>query len=255
VAQPRSSVAEAAAQMDARWTARAWPDLMEDSIAVGQEALRADPQSYDVTWRLARAYWWSGHTSVDQRVTRRNCRQGAEYAETAATLRPDRVEGYYYLAIATGEYAATIGISTALWKGVGPKIEQAALNAYAVDKHFDNGGPMITLGRFYSMLPWPLQDLDKSRRYLEEARDSHPHALVGRFYLAETYYKRRELALAQQELEFVIRAGPAAGTALVSPSAYEQATQRMAQWFYGVTPGAIGVARPNGGGDGNGPAD
>jgi predicted Zn-dependent protease len=182
-------------------------------------------------WRTARAVWWVGHTTDDTRVKRNRCLTATQLAERAIDLQPDRVEGHIYYAVAIGEYATTIGVNEVIWKGVGPKLEHAALRAYALDKDYDEGASMTTLGRYYSMLPWPLQDLQQSRRYLEELRQSHPHALIGRFYLAETYYKLGEHTLALHELEYVVSTEAVDGAAVVRPPPRDLAAQRLAQWF------------------------
>ena len=80
--------------------------------------------------------------------------------------------------------------------------------AYELDKHYEDGAPIVALGRFYHLLPWPLRDLERSAAYLEEARRTHPTALFGRVYLAETYYALGREQEARQELELVVAADP-----------------------------------------------
>lgn len=228
---PNNDERRAITQMDELWRQRAWPGPMEEVIAIGDGLLQSTPQSFEGAWRTARASWWIGHTADDSRVKRSRCLAAMKYAETAVGLDPNRVEGHFYYAMSIGEYATTIGIGEVVWKGLGPKLEQAALKAYALDKDYNDGAPMTTLGRYYSMLPWPVQDLQRSRRYLEELRQTHPQALVGRFYLAETYYKLGEHQLALQELQFVVHAAALDGAMEVRPSPRELAAQRLAHWF------------------------
>jgi hypothetical protein len=40
--------------------------------------------------------------------------------------------------------------------------------AYAIDKNYKQGGPMLSLGRFWSVLPWPLRDRPKGLDYFRE---------------------------------------------------------------------------------------
>ncbi len=218
------------ARMDELWAARGNADALRESMDLCNRALVADPESYEAAWRLARGYWWVAYRSEDRTLKKAMAVKAMDVARGAIALNADRVEGHYFHMLSIGEYGGSIGIVTAVRQGIGGKFENAALRAYELDRDFDGGGPMVALGRFYYLLPWPLRDLKKSRRYFEEARSRHPDTLFGRVFLAETYYALDERALARAELDFVLNAAlpPAAGPdALLSK---QRAAEILRKW-------------------------
>jgi predicted Zn-dependent protease len=81
------------------------------------------------------------------------------------------------------------------------------------------------------MLPWPLRDLNQSRRYLEEARQRHPHALWGRVYLAQTYYALGQERAAKTELRAVLALDPLADKQPEDTPAKAAAMQQLVEWY------------------------
>jgi hypothetical protein len=158
-------------------------------------------------------------------------RKAMEWADHARTDRPERVEGHYLFAIAAGEYANTIGAAQALTEGIAGKVESAALRAYAIDRDYSYGAPGTVLGRYYFMLPWPMRDLERSRRYLEEVVARHAGALIARDYLADTYHELGEREMARMQLTFVLAADLAPGTELDLPQPKTLAREAMERWF------------------------
>ncbi len=52
-----------------------------------------------------------------------------------------------------------------------------------------DGGPMKALGRFWFVLPWPMQDKKLSLQYLREFQKAFPSDAEGQVYLAEVLLK------------------------------------------------------------------
>jgi len=205
VAEANENASAQVARMDELWAARDRLDALREFIDVGNQTLALDPESYEAAWRVAHAYWWVAYRSEERTLKKGMATKAMDAAKRAIGLNPKRVEGQFIYTVALGEYGSSIGIITAIREGLGGKFERGALKAYELDRDFDGGGPMIALGRFYYMLPWPLRDLKKSRRYLEELRSRHPEALIGRVYLAETYYALGDKDEARAELELVLK--------------------------------------------------
>ena len=42
--------------------------------------------------------------------------------------------------------------------------------AYELDKMYNDAGPVLSLGRFWSVLPWPMRDRKKALEYYNEFR-------------------------------------------------------------------------------------
>ena len=232
-AQPTglTSFSDRLAKMDALWMQRATPGPMDELIRVGTEVLAEHPENYDATWRVSRAYWWIGHTTQDMAARTASCSEAMRYGEQAIHLAPEGVEGHFVYALSVGEYATAIGIAQAVMQGIGQKFERACLDTYALDRDYDNGAPIVALGRYYYVLPWPLRDLNQSRRYLEEARQRHPRALWGRVYLAQTYYALGQERAAKTELRAVLALDPLPEKRPDETPAKAAAMQQLVEWY------------------------
>jgi tetratricopeptide (TPR) repeat protein len=236
LAQPtaRTSFDDQLAKMDALWAQRAAPGPMDEIIRMGTAVLAQDPNSYDVAWRVSRAYWWMGHSTADMAARTTAGAAGMRYGEAAIHLAPDGVDGHFVYALSLAEYAAGIGSVQAVMQGIGQKLEREFLATYALDRDHDNGTPIVALGRYYYMLPWPLRDLNRSRRYLEEARQSHPRALWGRVYLAQTYYALGQERAAKTELRAVLALDPLPDKEPEDRPAKAAAMQQLVEWYGGT---------------------
>jgi hypothetical protein len=214
--------------MDDLYARRGQPGAIDALIAAGHSILQAEPDRYDAAWRLARALSWRAYAAAGRPAKRAIAATAMQHAETAVALNPTGVEGHFMLAIAVGVYGSSVGVAEALVRGIAPKFERAARTAYDLDKHFEDGSPIVALGRYHYELPWPLRDLERSAAYLEEAKRLHPTSLRGRLYLAETYYEIGKSQQAHAELAAVAAADP------TDPDAAEIiATARadLARWF------------------------
>ena len=94
---------------------------------------------------------------------------GMAAAAAAVAISPDRVEGHYYLAAMLGRKAerATVGALDLV-----PRIRDAAERAVAIDRTYDNCGPLLALGMLYiAAPPWPqsIGDPETGIDYLREA--------------------------------------------------------------------------------------
>jgi hypothetical protein len=231
------------ARMDQLWLHRDAQDAMPDSVSLATRVLDIDATNYEAQWRLARAYFWVADAQSSRVTKKAVAVKAVEWAERARNQRADRVEGHYFYAIAMGEYASTIGVMQAVMDGVAGKIESSAVRAHEIDRDFEHGGPGTVLGRYYFLLPWPKRDLARSRRYLEEVVARHPHKLIARDYLAETYYELGERDKAREQLAFVLVSDVAPGSELDQPPPKPLAQDAMQRWFPDA---AVAAGQPGG---------
>jgi tetratricopeptide (TPR) repeat protein len=218
-------------ELDRLWTERASPAAVERAVVLGRRSVAQHPSSYDLAWRLARAYWRKGDLTTDKAQRRETYATARRYAEASLKLDPDRVEGHCYYALTTGDYGGTLGLVGAARERIGASFEREIKRAYDINRDFDNGSPMLALGRYYFALPWPLRDLNQSRRYLEELKHRHPDVLLGRVYLAETDRALGDDAAAGRELQYVLGHDPMPGRAVEERDIKLDAEQRMREWF------------------------
>ena len=215
-------------EFDSLWPHRKEPGVLDHITKLGATAFRDDPRSYGAAWRLAKVYCWRSQSVKNPEEIKKAALQGIHYGDIARELNPDGVEGQFLYAFAVGIYGTNVGMAEVIFKGLASKFETAVKRAYDLDKHYEDGSPIVALGRYYFELPWPLRDLDRSLAYLEEARSSHPNSMFGRVYLAETYYTLGRKNEARQELEYVAGADPS-NSEWDKPM--EIAREKLAEWF------------------------
>lgn len=164
---------------------------IRQSIDMYAKAVAAAPDSYEANWKLARSNRWYGEQAKRDGVEnyKEICAQygkeGMKYGEKAIQLNPQGVEGHYYYGLSVGIYSDGVSILTALREGLKDKTQSSFEKAYDTDKTFNDGGPMLALGRFWFVLPWPMNDKKKSLAYLREAHKKFPNNIEGMLYLGE----------------------------------------------------------------------
>jgi len=149
-------------------------DNYQQAIALYKKAIAQNPDSYEANWKCARAHREYGESAKTEQVDgwKKICakygKEGMNYAQKAIELEPDRPDGYYYYGLNVGVYSDGVSIFTALSEGLKGKTQESFEKTYALDKMYKEAGPMIALGRFWQVLPWPMYDRKKSLKYYRE---------------------------------------------------------------------------------------
>lgn len=169
----------------------------KQAIALLEKELAANPDSYEANWKCARAYREYGDEAKSKKIEgwKDICaeygKKGMQYAQKAFELEPNRPDGHYYYGLNVGIYSDGVSIFTALSEGLKDKTQTSFEKAYAIDKMYKEAGPMLSLGRFWAVLPWPMRDRDKSLQYYREYQATEYFAdnLEAHFYLGELLYQ------------------------------------------------------------------
>jgi len=144
------------------------------AIELYKKALAANPNSYEANWKCARAHREYGDTAKTEKVEgwKKICAEygkaGMNFAQKATELEPDKPDGYYYYGLNVGIYSDGVSIFTAMSEGLKDKTQKSFEKTYNIDKMYRDAGPMIALGRFWQVLPWPMRDRKKSLKYYRE---------------------------------------------------------------------------------------
>ncbi|MEJ2167942.1 MAG: tetratricopeptide repeat protein [Desulfobacterales bacterium] len=149
-------------------------DNYRQAIELYQKALAENPDSYEANWKCARAYREYGDAAKTQKlkgwkdICAKYGKEGMQYAQKAIELEPEKPGGYYFYGLSVGIYSDGVSIFTALAEGLKDKTQKSFEKTYNIDKMYKEGGPMIALGRFWQVLPWPMYDRKKSLQYYRE---------------------------------------------------------------------------------------
>ena len=163
------------------------------SIDLYVKAVEQQPDDYEAAWKCARAYREYADKAKKKGVEgwKEICAQygkaGMQYAQKAIELKPERPDGHYYYGLNVGIYSDGVSIFTALKEGLKDKTQQSFEKTYEINKMYKDGGPMLSLGRFWAVLPWPLRDRKKSLAYYREYQETKYFATntEAQLFLAE----------------------------------------------------------------------
>ncbi len=177
--------------------ARGGLEGFQQAIALYEKALAENPDSYEANWKCARAYREYGYEAKSKKIEgwKEICakygKTGMQYAQKAIELAPDKPDGHYYYGINVGIYSDGVSVLTALAEGLKNKTQTSFEKTYEIDKMYKDAGPMLSLGRFWAVLPWPMRDREKSLKYYREYQDTEYFAdnLEAHFYIGEVLYQ------------------------------------------------------------------
>jgi len=147
---------------------------VKQSIELYLKAVEAGPNDYEAHWKCARAYREYGNKSKRKAVEgwETICKDygkaGMQYAQKAIEIAPEKPDGHYYYGLSVGIYSDGVSILKALQEGLKNKTQSSFEKAYELDKMYNEAGPMLSLGRFWAVLPWPMRDKKKSLEYYRE---------------------------------------------------------------------------------------
>lgn len=200
------------------------------SIEEYQKVLAIDPDNYEAHWKIARSMFFIGYISGDPEKQKKYGREGYKvYGARAVELRPDRVEGHLFYALSLGMYIRGIGTLKAFFRGLDRLYYKEISKAVEIDPGFEDGFPLISLGRYYYELPWFLRDVDKALEYYHRGLgyDSPPYAPGGRFFIAEGYLEKGEREKAREQLEFILTLPPHPGVPDCEEEGYERRARSL----------------------------
>jgi len=171
----------------------------------------AAPNDYALNWQAAQAarkygdYLVVNQLSGWKETARAAAKEGMKYGEVAFKLNPSGIEGWYYYGLCVGTYSDCVSVVTALTEGLKGKTQMGFENAYKFDKTYDNGGPILSLGRFWQVLPGIAgQDRKKAEQLFNEyisAYGNSPNANSDAWYFRGQLYKdTKRIDLAKADL-------------------------------------------------------
>lgn len=170
-------------------------DNCKKALDMCLEEVKKDPNSYKTNWMAAMACREYGNETKKaegqgwEAVCKEYGKKGMGYAEKAIEMEPKKPEGYYWYGMNVGIYSDGVSILTALKEGLKDKTQNSFETVYKIDKMYDKAGPIVALGRFWQVLPWPLNDKDKALEYYREFQKTKyyktPDAVEFNVYLGE----------------------------------------------------------------------
>ena len=204
---PAETPEELILQGDALYAQRRDPLLAAQAWAKYQEALRLAPDNYTALWKNAQVMYFIGDNSTSSAEKLKIFKQAMDICKKAIALRPNGVEGHYWLGVHTGSYGETRGVLKSLF--LNGDIISEMNKAIAIDGSYEKGGAYCVLGRLYFKVPGLFGGSNKkSRQNLEKCRQMAPKNSVNLLFLAETYWNMDEKEMAIRTLEELVSMDP-----------------------------------------------
>ncbi len=194
-------------QGDALYAQRA--DILKagQALAMYQGALKLSPDSFDALIKNVQAMYYVGDNSASSDEKKKIFKQAMDLCNKAIALRPDRVEGHYWLGVHTGSYGEARGVLKSLF--LKNDIIRAMERSIAIDGTYEQGGAYCVLGRLYFKVPGLFGgSKKKSRQNLEKCLQIAPKSSVGLLFIAETYWALDERELAVKALQELLAMEP-----------------------------------------------
>jgi tetratricopeptide (TPR) repeat protein len=178
---------------------------LQKAAALVDEKKSSKVDKIEIQLQLAIACFLASELEPDASIRLSWIAEGEKAAEKTQKAWPERVEGYYYLAVLKGRRAEQGGLS-----GIGQvkDIEELALKAAEMDATFEDGGAYRMLALLYlNAPPWPtsLGDIDLAIEYAKRAVEISDYPLNHLFY-GEVLIEDEEFVRAREELRGVISA-------------------------------------------------
>ncbi|MCX7957860.1 MAG: hypothetical protein N3B13_02340 [Deltaproteobacteria bacterium] len=190
---------------DEAWAIRDNQAKIKESLELLKNALENTPEDYELLWRYARLNFWIADSSENKDIKAKHGKEGYLAGQKATSIKPDRVEGYFWGVASLGMYSEGIGILKSIKEGNKKKFEDMLSKALRIDRTYEGGGPVRTQGRFYARLPWPMKDIKKGLSLLDECIAMNRKIIRATYYKAEILFDDGEYQQSKTLLEKVLK--------------------------------------------------
>lgn len=210
VCSPRAADAPLLDQARAVYERRTDAAQARSAVDLFARAALADVASYEARWEGARACYFYGNFTLEEAsgsVKMAFFQDGIDRAKSAVAVKPEGVEGHFWLGVLYGVYGEAKGVFKAL--SMVPDIRQEMEFCLQRDEGVECFGPHRVLGRLFYKLPgFKGGDNQKSLEHLEKAVRGCPTNALAKLYLAETLEDEGEDARAVALLKEIVATPP-----------------------------------------------
>lgn len=189
---------------DQLWRSRDQNGNSLTAIRLLEGAIQDRPQEFVLHWHLSRFYYWAAAEATDDARKKRYAKKGWDAAERAKKIHPDSIEGWYWATANIGLFGEAVGTIGAMRHGLGDVYTSNANRAIAIDPLYDDGGPYRSLGRYYTKLPWPMQDLKRSLVLIKKSLAQNRNRALTLYFYADAQAQLGSKEGARKSLQTII---------------------------------------------------
>jgi tetratricopeptide (TPR) repeat protein len=202
--RPSQDTAVVAARIDQLMAVRDAPDAaqtLDDLIST--VVARRDQAPFELLWRAARYKAWMADGAPRGPVKQGLGQEAWDLADRALAHQPTDAHARYYAALGVAFHSQGMGLLKALTRGMEGKFNGYLEPVLKSTPGVDYGGPLVTKGRYFHELPWPVRDHDKALSFFRRAAKEHPENLRNYLYMAETLMQQGKL---QEAYDAIVKA-------------------------------------------------
>ena len=160
---------------------------------------------FEVAWRLGRALFFLGQEAQTEEEARSYYARAVLVCNGASRVRPERVEGHFWLGVNLALLARVETPFNALLEAL--RARRSLMRAVRIDPGYHAAGPLRVLARLQHRLPRLLGgSTARALRNFERAIAIAPQNTVTRYYLAEMMLENGDETRARVELEALMKA-------------------------------------------------
>ena len=221
------AAAEKIIEGDRLYAQRADLGQLRQAVALLRQARLEDYGSFDAAWKLARADYYLGDHTTDERERESAFREGEQAGTAAIKLQDGKPEGHFWLG---ANYGGSAKYSTLASLSTITDIRREMDVVIKLDEGFQAGSAYLVLGQLYLQAPRMLGgDHQKAIDYLEKGlRFGKDNALM-RLRLAEAYHSVNRDLDALKEIDYLLSLGEDPLYEAERKDAVEQAQKLRAQ--------------------------
>jgi len=196
-----SAAAAKVAEADKQYAGRENLDNVRQAIALLRQARIEDYGSFDAAWKLARAAYYLGDHTTDDRERDSAFREGVEAGKAAVKLQDSKAEGHFWLG---ANYGGAAKSNTLAGLSSVEDIRNEMETVLRIDEGFQAGSAYMALGQLYLQAPRVLGgDVDKAIGYLEKGLKFGENNALYRLRLAEAYHAAKRDGDAQKQIDYL----------------------------------------------------
>ena len=178
------------------------------ALAVLESSLLANNTNYDFLWRLARAAYYVGDFSKEEKDKLKAFKRGEAAAQKAVFVKADGVEGHFWLGANFGGQAEIVGPMRGL--ATVRKIRREMETVVKINPAYEYANAFLALGEIDRNLP-AVAGGDKKRAIttFEKGLTLSPENLDLKLTLAKAYLELKRNDDANRVLEEILKGKPA----------------------------------------------
>ncbi|HEX8140126.1 MAG TPA: tetratricopeptide repeat protein [Pyrinomonadaceae bacterium] len=199
------SVADLVAQADKLYAQREDLARLREGLALLRRARTADPNNYDVAWRIAQFDYYLGAHTTEREERDKAFEEGIEAGKRAVALQDNRPEGHFWLGANHGGVA-----QTSLLGGLAEidDIREQMQAVLKVDEGYQSGSAYMVLGQVELEAGRMMGDPAQAVEYLEKGLKLGPNNPLLRLRLAQAYIRVNRKEDARKQLDALLKLTP-----------------------------------------------